>query len=398
MTDDKGATGTTTRTVSATAPANQAPTAAFTATPAGLTVAVDGTASTDADGSVVAWTWAFGDGGTGGGATASHTYAAAGSYGVTLTVKDDAGATTSLTKQVTVAAAANQAPTAGFTASCTNLACTLDGSSSSDPDGTVASYSWAFGDGGSATGVSPAHTYAAAGTYSVVLTVTDDTGATGSLTRAVTVTAAASTLASDAFTRIVASGLGTADAGGPWATSGSRAAWSVAAGSGRVAVQAGATGYARLAGVSSLDTDVTHTLWTEAVPTGGGAYLSTIARGTAAGDYTAVVKILASGAVTVNLSRTGAAIAPAVTVPGITYTAGSKLQVRVQATGSAPTTLRAKVWPAGASEPTAWTATATDDTAGYQVAGSVGFSPYLSGSATEPLVVRYDDVAVKSAA
>ena len=110
--------------------------------------------------------------------------------------------------------------------------------------------------------------------------------------------------------------------------------------SARVAVQAGATGYARVGDVSKSG----HGRQAHGVdrvrPTGGGAYLSTIVRGTAAGDYSAVVKILAGGAVTVNLRSTAATIGSTVTVPGITYTAGTKLAVRVQATGSAPTTLR----------------------------------------------------------
>ena len=50
---------------------------------------------------------------------------------------------------------------------------------SSDPDGSIAGYSWNFGDGGTSTDANPGHTYAAAGTYSVSLTVTDNLGATG---------------------------------------------------------------------------------------------------------------------------------------------------------------------------------------------------------------------------
>ena len=84
----------------------------------------------------------------------------------------------------------NQAPTASFTKSCTDLACTFDGSGSADPDGTVASYAWTFGDGTTGTGVSPNHGYAAAGTYSVSLTVTDNGGAT-SPARSATVTVTA---------------------------------------------------------------------------------------------------------------------------------------------------------------------------------------------------------------
>jgi PKD repeat protein len=56
----------------------------------------------------------------------------------------------------------------------------FNGSTSSDPDGSIVSYQWSFGDGGTATGATPSHTYAAAGSFTVTLTVTDNGGATGS--------------------------------------------------------------------------------------------------------------------------------------------------------------------------------------------------------------------------
>ncbi|MGB0652354.1 MAG: PKD domain-containing protein [Thermoplasmatota archaeon] len=84
----------------------------------------------------------------------------------------------------------NQAPTASFTESCTDLACSFDASGSSDPDGSISSYSWDFGDGATGSGVSPSHTYGGSGTYSVSLTVTDNDGASSSTSHSVTVTAA----------------------------------------------------------------------------------------------------------------------------------------------------------------------------------------------------------------
>ncbi|WP_223669947.1 S8 family serine peptidase [Kangiella shandongensis] len=81
----------------------------------------------------------------------------------------------------------NQPPVADYSYSCTDLGCSFDGSSSSDSDGSIASYSWDFGDGNTATGSNPSHTFAAAGTYTVSLTVTDDAGATDTTTQDVTV-------------------------------------------------------------------------------------------------------------------------------------------------------------------------------------------------------------------
>ena len=290
----------------------------------------------------------------------------------------------------------NQEPTAAFSAAAQDLVASFDAGASADADGTVASYGWAFGDGRSGTGVSPTHTYAAAGTYTVTLTVTDDDGATATATRTVTVTAAPPAdpaVARDTFERAVTTGLGTADLGGPWTVSASGVAVSVADGAARLSVPAGRTATARLGSVSAQDVDLLSTMWLDAAPTGGGVYVSSVVRGSTAGEYRSRLRIMADGKVLFNLSRvvggTETAISTQVTLAGITYTPGTKLQVRTQAVG---TTLQAKVWVAGTAEPAGWLASVTDTTAGLQGAGWVGVVDYASGSATAAHLVRHDDL------
>ncbi|MEM8486621.1 MAG: PKD domain-containing protein [Bacteroidota bacterium] len=187
VTDNLGATGSVT--VDIDVVENQDPVASFTATQVSGTLDVDfdGAGSTD-DGTITDWDWDFGDGNTGTGETAVHTYAAPGTFTVSLTVTDDAGASNTVTSDVEVVDP-NAPPTAAFSA--TQVAGTLevnfDGSTSSD-DGSIAAWDWDFGDGNTGAGETISHTYATAGTYSVTLTVTDDLGATGSLTTDVEVT------------------------------------------------------------------------------------------------------------------------------------------------------------------------------------------------------------------
>ncbi len=172
-------------------PTNQPPVAAFTASTNGLSVSVNGTGSSDPDGSITGYSWNWGDGTLAStGSTSSHTYAAAGTYTVTLTVTDNQFATDTETRQVTVTAA-NQPPVASFTATTNGLSVNVNGTGSSDPDGSITGHSWNWGDGTPAsTGSTASHTYAAAGTYTVTLTVTDNQLATDTETRQVTVTTA----------------------------------------------------------------------------------------------------------------------------------------------------------------------------------------------------------------
>ena len=252
-------------------------------------------ASTDSDGTIVSWSWDFGDGNSSTSQNPSHTFGSNGTYSVMLTVTDDAGETDSKTIAVTVndgtggstmhvasistttirgggggtveatviiededgnvvsaatvsgtfsgdlsgsdsddtnasgeavlvsdffsarpfdlgicvdnvthgtltydpsanadptfacETTGNASPTANFDVS-TNMFTSTFTDASTDSDGSIVSWDWDFGDGNSSTLQNPSNTYAAAGTYTVTLTVTDDMGATDAESKSVTIT------------------------------------------------------------------------------------------------------------------------------------------------------------------------------------------------------------------
>jgi PKD repeat protein len=117
----------------------------------------------------------------------------AGTYTVTLTVSDAWGrAGTPVTREVTTSPepAGNEGPTVTFPQPvCTGRSCAVSSTGTTDPHG-IRGYSWNWGDGTTpSTGASPsAHVYAAAGTYTITLAVTDNWGRTTTVTRSVTVT------------------------------------------------------------------------------------------------------------------------------------------------------------------------------------------------------------------
>jgi len=87
--------------------------------------------------------------------------------------------------------ATNQPPVArpgGPYSGTLNTAIAFSGATSSDPDGSIASYAWNFGDGLTGSGATPSHSYTGVGTYTVTLTVTDNGGLTNSATTTATVT------------------------------------------------------------------------------------------------------------------------------------------------------------------------------------------------------------------
>ncbi len=177
---------------------DEPPTASFTESlttaPTGTAILFNATASRDPDGTIVTYTWDFGDGTTGTGVTVSHSYAntgnaASATFTVTLTVTDSSGMTASTTSVKTIT---DRPPTASFTFSPTKpvvgQTVTFDASASADPDGTIISYAWTFGDGTTGTGKMTTHAYNVSGNFSVTLAVTDNSGLGATTSQIVPVT------------------------------------------------------------------------------------------------------------------------------------------------------------------------------------------------------------------
>lgn len=215
---------------------NVAPTASFTRTPGSgpppLNVHVNGSTSSDSDGSIANYHWEWGDGtAPRSGPTrisAGHSYRTAGTFTITLTVTDNRGATASSTQQVVVSTGNNAPPAAHIEEVSTYSGVaplTVDFlGHGHDANGDLLRYDWDFGDGtaiATYTNIAPdtnvflPHTFTIAGNYTVRLTVTD----TGGLSAVNTVEIVVTTPSGTAANLLINPGFeqGTASWGG-WGT------------------------------------------------------------------------------------------------------------------------------------------------------------------------------------
>ncbi len=157
-----------------------APTAHFEAperAPAGAPVRFDGSSSSTTSGRIQAYRWDFGDGNTGSGQIASHTFAEPGRYKVTLTIETDQASQACTAVSYTQFITINDSPVANAgqeVVVAVNEFVQLSGAGSTDSDGSIGNYVWDLRDGNTAQGIDVRHRYREPGRYPVVLTVTDD--------------------------------------------------------------------------------------------------------------------------------------------------------------------------------------------------------------------------------
>ncbi len=198
VTDDNGAQSTVfQKTVTVTAkPVPKVPPVAHlivypTNGEAPLTVSLNGSGSTDADGTIVKYAWKASDGQQAVGKNSKITFDNSGSYTIILTITDNDGLTDSAQSKVTVTAKP-VAPVANLTVYPTNgeapLTVSLNGSGSTDSDGTIVEYAWKVSNGQQAYGANTEIIFSHSGTYDITLTVKDNDGLTDTAQSNVTVT------------------------------------------------------------------------------------------------------------------------------------------------------------------------------------------------------------------
>jgi len=163
------------------------PVASFTFTPtiptAGTIVTFTST-SYDPDGTIIGWRWSFGDGRIATGPITTHVYTNNANYTVTLLVVDNGNLTATTSRQITVVL--DELPVANFTFAPLNPVAgqnvTFNPTGSFDPDGIIVRYNWTFSDFTTIitfNNSSVFHAFAKAGSYNVILTVTDSSNFVG---------------------------------------------------------------------------------------------------------------------------------------------------------------------------------------------------------------------------
>ena len=178
VTDNAGLNATANHTVYVNAPPVAVITPSRSVGKVGTAIVFSANASRDPDDRITSYAWHFSDGSTSTGAWVVHVFASPGQYDVILVVTDVYNATgfadlsysVILPKSpVSVMAWSPSRPLVGQTV-------TFNGSNSLDPDGSIATYIWEFGDGTVGRGLTTSHNYTDAGTYTIELVVIDEDG------------------------------------------------------------------------------------------------------------------------------------------------------------------------------------------------------------------------------
>jgi PKD repeat protein/pimeloyl-ACP methyl ester carboxylesterase len=292
-------------------------------------------------------------------------------------------------------------PAADFTVSTTTGSAPLTAFFDDTSAGGPTSWAWDFGDGTTDTGPNPTHTYAAPGTYTVALTVTNANGSDTEMKAGyVVVDDDDAYLARDRFERTESGGWGSADLGGAY-TASTPADSSVAAGEGILSPSSlNALRAARLLGVDAGDVEVLVRVDTDKLAAGNSqsAYLELRHPGANDG-YRLRLSLEPDGSVLLwwqkVVSGTASSVSGLHTVTREQrVSADDAFWIRAQAEGASPTSLRARAWQDGTPEPIGWDVEGSDSSASLQAPNAIGLRALLgSGTTNAPVQVRFDELS-----
>ena len=138
-------------------------------------------------------------------------------------------------------------------------------------------------------------------------------------------------------------------------------------------------------------------------PTGSGVNNAVIVRHVGTSDYRVKLRVASTGA-SLQISKVVNNVETTLktqTISGLSYAVGDTLRLSFQVKGTTgvpgSTTISAKGWKVGSTEPAAFQTTVNDTEASLQAAGSVGVQAYLTGSATNaPVVASFDNLSLRT--
>jgi hypothetical protein len=212
--------------------------------------------------------------------------------------------------------------------------------------------------------------------------------------------APARTLAQDSFARRVVSGWGAADFGGAYAVTGPPDRLVVEAGVGLLSVTPAGGVEVVLPGAVGRDVELSFSFASAMLPAQAELAVHALLRDAEGGNlYRPTVHLFATGPATVTIELvTDGVMQPLggpIVVPDVVAMAGTPVRVRAKVSGSDPTTIRVRAWPATGSEPRYWDLTVADWTSSLQAAGAPGLGWQLAGVPVDSsVVVQVDDLLI----
>ncbi len=248
----------------------------------------------------------------------------------------------------------------------------------------------------------PTTTPTAVNTPTMTATATSTATATATPTAAATTPPQNSLLVEDRFSRSVTNGWGSATTGGAYThVGGSTSDYAVDGSSGSMLI--GTAGSASrnslLLGTVAQDIDISMRVKTDKAATGGGPMPYVIGRRISSGnEYRGRLRVTSTGKIMVQAVRVSGGVETFLGTEGasgVTHSANTYIRMRMQITGTHPTTIRLKAWIDGQAEPNTWQQSVTDGEANLQTSGAVGLRAYLPSTSTNaPVRFTFDDLSV----